>query len=809
MENVIRQSKTSPFGPISARQAYEADLFFEELTGVATGMREREYRPTASAFSYDGYGEGVAMENDFQWYNFADETVTMDTAAAIPHFTSREKTNVLTPLLSASHRTTAVNWNNLRHSGRSGVTKAEIRNAVNNYVDFSAIARAMSSGTTTISSNSDEALVEGIHQFQKKCYLNASQVDGKAGESTLDSLGLIARTGLRTVNRANSGRAAFLQRKSADIRRLSSNEFSHSTWFNFMVNPSFLGYRFTNGVHLHFVRALRVAERYLLSLSAYAGKTPVQIGRALGINEIHKGARPTATSRSMHTLGLATDINYLTCPWIVNPGNASGTRVFIAVMERATKLISGWTGRVDAAYLHGLGSGGRSTTSVYDELKRRSDDLRQYLGLAGNPTALATALAARRAAGTPGSYTDAAAWSQQIAADLRTLTNSGGNFGQRRNPRLGFLGLHRDLVVALRDAACMTWGAIDFGRRYSGDIMHFDVRRTGLGQALNESGFRTSVPCPAVSTAAGAAAGVAAAGTAAGAAVPRESATEEFPTGRYISGSGLVGPERQAEAASFLNAHLNELQNGNLVRRVISPQNDRRAAHICDVGFFVRGWAMRATSTGRQRIHPAVDISGPINTPVHAIRSGIVEHSAMAGGYGEVILLRHPDGSTSFYAHLDKRLAGRGQLVAGGETIGLMGNTKYLAAPPSNQQYRGTTRDPRCFPQNPRPEDRPRLMGVHLHLSIHGITNISGYPNNCRGSLADRGKLPALAPRRSAVAAWGGADRVSMATAARRPGQINEHDWGVDPVRYIQSVGTSLYATPLPGRAPRPAQMCM
>jgi hypothetical protein len=52
-----------------------------------------------------------------------------------------------------------------------------------------------------------------------------------------------------------------------------------------------------------------------------------------------------------------------------------------------------------------------------------------------------------------------------------------------RDPLRGFLNFHRDLVVALRDNACMAWGAVDIGTGQdgNGDMMHFDARVCGLG----------------------------------------------------------------------------------------------------------------------------------------------------------------------------------------------------------------------------------------------------------------------------------------------------------------------------------------
>lgn len=48
----------------------------------------------------------------------------------------------------------------------------------------------------------------------------------------------------------------------------------------------------------------------------------------------------------------------------------------------------------------------------------------------------------------------------------------------------GFMNLPRDLVLALREYACLAWGAVDFGPRQSGDVMHFDCRVDGIGRAI-------------------------------------------------------------------------------------------------------------------------------------------------------------------------------------------------------------------------------------------------------------------------------------------------------------------------------------
>jgi hypothetical protein len=90
-------------------------------------------------------------------------------------------------------------------------------------------------------------------------------------------------------------------------------------------------------------------------------------------------------------------------------------------------------------------------------------------------------------------------WTGVIRRDRTRLDQA---FGSNRTPENGFLNLHRDLVVALRDKACLAWGGIDLGANQSGDMMHFDCRVSGLGRAVLPTSGHNIVaghPCLAAS----------------------------------------------------------------------------------------------------------------------------------------------------------------------------------------------------------------------------------------------------------------------------------------------------------------------
>ena len=78
------------------------------------------------------------------------------------------------------------------------------------------------------------------------------------------------------------------------------------------------------------------------------------------------------------------------------------------------------------------------------------------------------------------------------------------------------------------------------------------------------------------------------------------------------------------------------------------------------------------------RLHKGIDIAGPVGTPVFAAASGeVIEAGWNSGGYGNLIKLKHLDGSVTIYAHNHKILVNSGQKVNQGDQIAEMGNTGF------------------------------------------------------------------------------------------------------------------------------------
>ena len=86
--------------------------------------------------------------------------------------------------------------------------------------------------------------------------------------------------------------------------------------------------------------------------------------------------------------------------------------------------------------------------------------------------------------------------------------------------------------------------------------------------------------------------------------------------------------------------------------------------------------------TGERKFHRGIDIAAPIGTPIMAVETGtVIEAGWDNTGYGNLVKLLHPDGSITLYAHTNRILVQKGQVVQRGETIAEVGSTGLSTAP--------------------------------------------------------------------------------------------------------------------------------
>lgn len=78
---------------------------------------------------------------------------------------------------------------------------------------------------------------------------------------------------------------------------------------------------------------------------------------------------------------------------------------------------------------------------------------------------------------------------------------------------------------------------------------------------------------------------------------------------------------------------------------------------------------------GGKRRHAGTDIKTKANDTVRAVFGGIVRMSKPYSGYGNVVVIRHPNGLESVYGHNSKNLVKSGDKVKAGQPLGLEGRT--------------------------------------------------------------------------------------------------------------------------------------
>ena len=84
-------------------------------------------------------------------------------------------------------------------------------------------------------------------------------------------------------------------------------------------------------------------------------------------------------------------------------------------------------------------------------------------------------------------------------------------------------------------------------------------------------------------------------------------------------------------------------------------------------------------------MHRGIDIANAVGTPIYASAPGVVVRAGWNnGGYGNVVDIRHSDGSMTRYGHNSRILVQVGQQVEQGQTIAAMGSTGFSTGPHSH-----------------------------------------------------------------------------------------------------------------------------
>jgi len=115
----------------------------------------------------------------------------------------------------------------------------------------------------------------------------------------------------------------------------------------------------------------------------------------------------------------------------------------------------------------------------------------------------------------------------------------------------------------------------------------------------------------------------------------------------------------------------------------------------------VRGHVLAGYGSGRDGTHnDGINIAAPRGAAVEAADVGVVAYTGNElRGYGNLVLVKHPNGWISAYAHCDLILVKRGDKVARGQVIARVGSTGNVAEPQLHFELRRGNRavDPREF----------------------------------------------------------------------------------------------------------------
>jgi murein DD-endopeptidase MepM/ murein hydrolase activator NlpD len=92
--------------------------------------------------------------------------------------------------------------------------------------------------------------------------------------------------------------------------------------------------------------------------------------------------------------------------------------------------------------------------------------------------------------------------------------------------------------------------------------------------------------------------------------------------------------------------------------------------------------------------HTGLDFAAPEGTPIHAVANGVITETGWAGAYGNRTEMKLEDGTVLWYCHQSEIDVQPGDVVAGGQVIGLVGATGNTTGPHLHLEVRPGGGDP-------------------------------------------------------------------------------------------------------------------
>lgn len=300
-----------------------------------------------------------------------------------------------------------------------------------------------------------------------------------------------------------------------------------------VASGTLFGKSIEGGVRPEFVRKLQQGERQA-ALLIHPDGSPVSAAE-WGVETL-SGFQRRPGRGGWHPWGLAVDLNYLACPYIIHEsGESALDRLLEAVYHRIARMMLRRDSVIPTEITQGSPDASR-TNRLYATLREESDCMIGYFALMQDRERLEqymqrtpdksiwssivgdgvtptvdnlqqvmmrdyVTLSGRSGPQIPGlTYPSPATVVRGVSGDPPFFVSGGGTHPsqayvraiQRRAPEQGFLTIRKEIVLGMSSAG-LRWGAIDFGAS-SGDVMHFDDGNGAIAAGINRAKQATSRP---------------------------------------------------------------------------------------------------------------------------------------------------------------------------------------------------------------------------------------------------------------------------------------------------------------------------
>jgi murein DD-endopeptidase MepM/ murein hydrolase activator NlpD len=132
------------------------------------------------------------------------------------------------------------------------------------------------------------------------------------------------------------------------------------------------------------------------------------------------------------------------------------------------------------------------------------------------------------------------------------------------------------------------------------------------------------------------------------------------------------------------------------------------------------------------KAHKGTDYAAPYGTPISTTAAGTVEQTGYTAGNGNFVKVKHNKVYSTQYLHMSRILVRRGQHVAQGQTIGLVGSTGLATGPHVCYRFwkNGVQVDalrlklPNGEPMNPKNKERFLKQIEPLKFELDSVSNL-------------------------------------------------------------------------------------